>query len=343
MKRHGNLFSNIADLGNIYKAYRNARKGKGWQKTVKEFEKNLDANLNKIQQSLVSKTFQTSSYKTKIIHEPKKRIIYRLPFNPDRIVQHALMNVIESIWDKLFIYDSYACRTGKGIHAGSRRTMEFARKNNYCLKCDISKFYPSINHDILFGIVQKKIKCKDTLWLLENIIYSIGGGVNVPIGNYTSQWFGNLYLNEIDQLLKHKYKIKHYIRYCDDFIMFHNDKKFLGEISGVIEEYLRERLQLKLSKCDLFPVSRGIDFLGYRHFKGYVLVRKSTAKRVKKRLKKLPVLLAKNKISMDQYRSSLASTMGWLKWSNSYNLRKSLQIDALLEVCNGESKNKVFQ
>ncbi len=337
------MFSNIADLDNIYKAYRNARKGKGWQNTVKEFEKNLDVNLNKIQHSLVNKTFQTSPYKTKIIHEPKKRIIYRLPFNPDRIIQHALMNVIEPIWDNLFIYDSYACRKGKGIHAGSTRTMEFARKNDYCLKCDISKFYPSINHDILFRIVQKKIKCKDTLWLFENIIYSIGEGINVPIGNYTSQWLGNLYLNELDQLLKHKYKIKHYIRYCDDFILFHDDKKFLGKMSGVIEEYLRERLQLKLSKCDLFPVSRGIDFLGYRHFKGYVLVRKSTAKRVKKRLKKLPTLLAKNKISMEQYRSSLASTMGWLKWSNSYNLRKSLQIEALLEVCNGESKNKVFQ
>jgi len=343
MKRHGNLYNQIASKENIYLAYKKARKGKGWQNTVKRFEENLDENINKIHESLINKTFKTSSYKIKVIREPKERLIYRLPFNPDRIVQHALMNIVEPIWNNLFVYDSYACRIGKGIHAGSRRTMEFARKNNYCLKCDISKFYPSINHDILFGIVQKKIKCKDTLWLLENIIYSIGGGVNVPIGNYTSQWFGNLYLNELDQLLKHKYKIKHYIRYCDDFILFHDDKKFLGKMVGIIEEYIRERLQLKLSKCDLFPVSRGIDFLGYRHFKGYILVRKSTAKRVKKRLKKLPTLLAKNKISTEQYRSSLASTMGWLKWSNSYNLRKSLQIEALLEVCNGESKNKVFQ
>lgn len=335
MKRHGNLFSNIADLDNIYKAYRNARKGKGWQNTVKEFEKNLDVNLNKIQQSLVNKTFQTSPYKTKIIHEPKKRIIYRLPFNPDRIVQHALMNVIEPIWDKLFIYDSYACRKGKGIHAGSSRTMEFVRRNKYCLKCDVSKFYPSINHNILYNIVQRKIKCEDTLWLIKDIIYSIGGGVNVPIGNYTSQWFGNLYLNKLDQFIKHEYHIKDYIRYCDDFILFHDDKKILGEMKNVIKEFLKEKLQLELRKCDLFPVSRGVDFLGYRHFRGYILVRKSTAKRVKKRLKRLPILLNKGKISIDQYRSSLASTMGWLKWSNSYNLRKRLQIDALMEICNG--------
>jgi retron-type reverse transcriptase len=343
MKRHRDLFTKIVDKENIFLAYRKARKGKGWQNTIKNFEGNLEENIAKIHESLVNKTFKTSPYKTKIIHEPKRRIIYRLPFNPDRIVQHALMNTLEPIWDKMFIYDSYACRTGKGIHAGSKRTMEFVRKNRYCLKCDISKFYPSINHDILFEIVQRKIKCKDTLWLIQNIIYSIGGGFNIPIGNYTSQWFGNLYMNELDQLLKHKYHIKCYIRYCDDFLLFHNDKKFLGEMADVIEEFLREKLQLKLSKCDLFPVSRGVDFLGYRHFRGYILVRKSTAKRVKKRLKRLPILLAKGKLTTEQYRSSLASTMGWLKWSNSYNLRQSMHIDTLMEVCNGESKAKAFQ
>lgn len=203
------------------------------------------------------------------------------------------------------------------------------------MKCDVSKFYPSINHNILYNIVQRKIKCEDTLWLIKDIIYSIGGGVNVPIGNYTSQWFGNLYLNKLDQFIKHEYHIKDYIRYCDDFILFHDDKKILGEMKNVIKEFLKEKLQLELRKCDLFPVSRGVDFLGYRHFRGYILVRKSTAKRVKKRLKRLPILLNKGKISIDQYRSSLASTMGWLKWSNSYNLRKRLQIDALMEICNG--------
>ena len=334
MKRHGNLFNLIVDKENIFAAYRRAREGKSWQDTVKNFENNLEENITKIHESLVNKTFVTSPYKTKLIYEPKLRTIYKLPFNPDRIVQHALMNIIEPIWNNLFICDSYACRIGKGIHSGSKRTMEFVRKNKYCLKCDISKFYPSINHDILFENTRRKIKCKDTLWLIQNIIYSIGGGFNTPIGNYTSQWFGNLYMNELDQILKHKYRIKHYIRYCDDFLLFHDDKKFLGEMSVVIKEFLERKLQLKLSKCDLFPVSRGVDFLGYRHFRGYVLVRKSTAKRVKKRIKRLPALLSKGKISIDQYRSSLASTMGWLKWSNSYNLRNSLQIDVLMEACN---------
>jgi len=124
---------------------------------------------------------------------------------------------------------------------------------------DISKFYPSIDHDILFEIVQRKIKCSDTLWLLEDIIYSIPGGKNVPIGNYTSQWLGNLYMNELDQLLKHEVKIKHYIRYCDDFILLHQDKRFLRQMAEKIESFLADRLALKLSKNDIFPVRLGID------------------------------------------------------------------------------------
>jgi len=244
-------------------------------------------------------------------------------------VQHALMDVVEPIWDKLFIYDSYACRKGKGIHSGSRRTMEFIRQGGYCLKMDVSKFYASINHDILYEIVQRKIKCPDTLWLLHDIIYSIEGPVNIPIGNYTSQWFGNLYMNELDQMLKTQYKIKHYIRYCDDFILFHKDKNFLREMQAVITDFLEHRLVLKISREALFPVKDGIDFLGYRHFPEYILLRKSTAKRVKKRLRQLPWLLKAGKITADSLRSSIASTEGWLKWCNAYNFKRSLHLEEL--------------
>lgn len=192
------------------------------------------------------------------IFEPKHRLIYKLPFNPDRIIQHALMNIVEPIWDNLLIHDTYACRQGMGVHSGSTRTMDFIRKvgrEGYCLKMDISKFYPSLKHDILFDIVKKKIKCKDTLWLLEDIIYSVEGGYNVPIGNYTSQWFGNLYMNELDQHMKHDMKIKYYIRYCDDFLLFHEDKRFLNDMKDYIESYLKETLDLTLSKADVFPIS----------------------------------------------------------------------------------------
>jgi retron-type reverse transcriptase len=327
MRRYSNLFEKIADLDNLYKAYFSARKGKTWQDTVIRFEDDLDENIFSIRDSLIDKSFTTSKYTEKRIFEPKERIIYKLPFNPDRIIQHALMNAIEPIWSSLFIYDSYACRVGKGIHAGSRRTMEFIRKagrNAYCLKMDIAKFYPSISHDILYDIVEHKIKCRDTLWLLEDIIYSIPGNKNIPIGNYTSQWFGNLYMNELDQLLKQEYKIKYYIRYCDDFILIHEDKRYLRNVAEDIEQYLADRLDLRLSKCDLFPVSQGIDFLGYRHFPDYILLRKSTAKRIQKRLKELPTKHAQGLITDEQLQSSIASTKGWLKWANCHNFEKYL-------------------
>jgi retron-type reverse transcriptase len=287
---------------------------------------------------LIDKTFTTSPYIEKVITEPKVRTIYKLPFNPDRVVQHALMNVLERIWEPLFIFDSYACRNSKGIHAGSKRTMEFIRAAGtgaYCLKMDVSKFYPSIDHDILFDLVQKKIKCRDTLWLLEDIIYSVPGGKNTPIGNYTSQWLGNLYLNELDHFVKHECHIKYYIRYCDDFILIHQDKKLLGRLAQVIGSFLGSRLDLRLSKCDLFPVNQGVDFLGYRHFPKYILVRRSTVKRAKCRLKDLPRRLEAGEITPEQYRSSLASTLGWLKWADSYNLKKSLGLDDLMGAVGG--------
>lgn len=332
MRKHGNLFEKIIDTGNIHKAYKAAKKGKTWQDTIKKFDRNTENNLLKIQESLINKTFTTSKYTLKIIHEPKERTIYRLPFNPDRIVQHALMNVLEPIWEGLFIHDSYACRKGKGIHKASQKTMQFIREvgaNGYCLKMDISKFYPSMNHDILYRIIQRKIKCKDTLALIEDIIYSMDGGKNVPIGNYTSQWFGNLYMNEIDQFLKHEHKVKYYLRYCDDFLIMHEDKRYLKELAEIIREYLAAKLELKFSKCKVFPLTQGIDFVGYRHFPGHILVRKSTTKRVKRRMKALPGLLASGKISELQYQSSIASTMGWLKWANSHNLQGALGIEQM--------------
>jgi hypothetical protein len=302
---------------------------------VKRFAESPERNLIRIRDKLLSKTFKTSKYHSKMIYEPKQREIFILPFDPDRVVQHALMNVIEPIWESLFINDSYACRIGKGIHAGSNRTMEFVRRYKYCLKCDISKFYPSVDQRILFNIVKRKIKCRDTLWLIEDILFSYPGGKNVPIGNYTSQWFGNLYLNDLDQYLKHTHKIKGYIRYCDDFCLFHDDKKLLGELAKLIRDFVWSNLRLTLSKCDLFPVSRGVDFLGYRHFPKYILLRKSTAKRVKKRMSKLPELLLAGKISLEQFRSSVASTAGWLKWANSHNFTLSCDLESLKEVANG--------
>jgi RNA-directed DNA polymerase len=332
MKRHGNLFERIASPENLRMAWLDARRGKLWQNSVQRFEANAEVNLEKIQRLLMEGKFTTSPYKTMWISEPKRREIHKLPFSPDRIVHHAIIRVIGPIWSAMYISDSYACLPGRGLHSGSRRTMEFSRKYRYCLKMDIRKFYPSIDHDTLFAIVCRKIKCSETLRLLREIIYSIPGRKGVPIGNYTSQWFGNLYLHELDQWLKQDRHVKAYLRYCDDFCLFSDDKRDLHRLAGEIETFLRERLKLTLSKRDVFPVARGVDFLGYRHFPDHVLLRKATATRMKRRLKILPALLAAGQITADQYRSTLASVSGWLRWADTHHLRLSLQLTELGEL-----------
>ncbi|MDP2815199.1 MAG: reverse transcriptase domain-containing protein [Rectinemataceae bacterium] len=325
MRRHGNLYERLTTPENIHLAWQEARKGKSSKDAVQRFEKDPEGNLARIRELLVQKTYQPSPYKTKMIYEPKKRIIYILPFDPDRIIHHALMQVVEPIWTKLFISDSYACIRGRGLHSGSRRTMEFVRRNRYCLKMDISKFYPSVDHAIMYQIIKNKIKCPDTLDLFHRIIYSAPDGKNVPIGNYTSQWMGNLYLSELDIFVKQTLRIKDYVRYCDDFCLFHDDKGVLNRAAGEIESFLADRLALTLSKCDLFPVSRGVDFLGYRHFPGYVLLRKSTSVRIRRRLGKLAGLLEAGRITFDRFRGSVASVNGWMKWANTQNFRLAVE------------------
>ena len=342
MKRHGNLFEKITDIENIRLAYTLARRGKPRLPSIARFEANREQNFERIRQALRNKTFKTSRYHEKLVYEPKKRTIYILPFSPDRIVQHALMNVLIPIWEPMFIHDSYACIDGKGVHAGSSRTMEYVRRNAFCLKCDVSKFYPSVDHAVLLDIIRRKVKCPDTLWLVEDIVNSFPGGKNVPIGNFTSQWMGNLYLNELDHYVKGTLKIRDYVRYCDDFLLFHNDKAVLSDAAKLVEAFVGERLKMRLSKCDLFPVSRGVDFLGYRHFRDYILLRKRTAKRVAKRLKKLPGMLEHKAITPEQFRSVVASAHGWIKWANTYNFRQKVQLSELMEMahaaCNGNNE-----
>lgn len=332
MKRHGNLWDKIVDPDNLLRAYKAARKGKGWRQSVLKFEENVPGNLLRLQKHLCTGKFKTSKYREKVIYEPKQRTIYKLPFYPDRIVQHAVLQVLIPIWDNLMIFDSYACRAGKGMHQASIKTMRYVRTYKYCFKADISKFYPSIDHAVLLDIIRRKVKCRSTLTLLEDIIRSFTGGRNTPIGNYTSQWFGNLYLNELDTRVKHTHKIKAYIRYCDDFVLFSNCKKTLAAIRVDITEFLKRVLKLTLSKFSIFPVSQGVDFLGYRHFRGKILLRKTTAKRVLTRMKKLPIALQSGKLTLDQYRSSIASTEGWLKWANTHNLIAATKINQLKKV-----------
>lgn len=339
VKKLKNLWEKITSQSNLEWAYKKAKKGKSKYNAVRYMESHKEECMKSIKELLESGSFHTGEYIEKTIKEPKERLIYVLPFFPDRIVQHALINILEPFFVKLFIKDSYACIEGRGIHSGSLRTMEFVRKNKFCLKMDIRKFYPSINHAILLKIIHRKIGDKKVLQLIDDIVNSIPGETNVPIGNLTSQWFGNLYMNELDKFIKHTLKIKCYLRYCDDFCLFSNDKKQLNDAKYQIIKFLDEELKLKLSKCDLFRTTQGVDFLGYRHFKNYILIRKSTVKRVKKRLAKVKKYYLAGKMPHDKFRSVIASTHGWFKWANSHNLSLKLQLDELMEMAKDDRRN----
>lgn len=321
MKTYNNLWEQFISKENFALALHDSQLGKKKQKQVIEFNKNPEVNLENIRQDVINGRFHTSEYKSMIIFEPKKRVIYKLPYNPDRIVQHAIMNVLKPIIEGMFIYDSYACVEGKGQTKASRRCSEFVRRNKYCLKGDIHHFYPSINHDILSEMFHNKIKDEKFMQIVDDVIYSFEGETNAPIGNYTSQWFGNFYLTKMDYFIKQELKVKDYLRYCDDFILFSNDKVFLHDCRRKIEKFIWDNLKLTYSKAFVFNTKQGVDFCGYRTFGKYLLLRKSTSKRLKRRVK------IYDKYEEKRRNASIMSTLGWLKHCNSHNLKVKLGLD----------------
>ena len=325
MKRYGNLYPQICAKDNLYLAHLNARKGKSHYMEVQAVNADPEHYIDALHGMLVNKTYRTAEYQTKQIYEPKQRTIYKLPYYPDRIVHHAIMQVLQPIWDKQFIYDLYSAIPGKGLHAGSYRLRGFMKdvpNTRYCLKMDIAKYYPSVRHDVLIDQIKHTIKCPDTLWLLEEIIRSPGGETNIPIGNYLSQYFSNIYLSELDHLIKEKHQMKYYIRYCDDAVVLHSDKTVLKELLEELTERLAPMGLHLNKKTQIFPVdARGIDLLGYRHFRGYTLLRTSSARRLKHRLHSITT--HPERYDAQTIISSVMSYWGWLQHCNSYNLQQS--------------------
>lgn len=242
------------------------------------------------------------------------------------------MNVLEPIWDGMLIDNTFACRKDKGQHKASLKCSEYVRKYDYCMKGDISKFYPSINHSILKQIIRRKIKDARVLSLLDEIIDSVETETNVPIGSYLSQWFGNLYMNELDMYVKHTLKIPGYVRYCDDFLLFGNDKRYLGECLVNIRRFLMDNLSLRLSKDSIFPTTQGVDFVGYIHHKRYVTVRPKTSRRIRRRMKTLILTLESGRINVFQAISKIASASGWIRHAKSSRLKQALDLDNLLRL-----------
>lgn len=344
MKTYNNLYDKICSFENIYSAYLKARKGKRYHNDVIKFSINLEENLISIRDRLVNKTYHTGKYKHFTIYEPKERKIAALPFE-DRIVQHSICNIIEPLFEKSFIYDSHACRKGFGVISGSLRTTKFRRaavdsfKNYriYCLKGDIKKYFYSIDHSILKKLIRKRIRCSDTINLLEEIIDSSESLIGIPIGNLTSQIFANIYLNEFDHYIKDVLRIKYYIRYMDDFIILHPDKRYLKAILSKIEKYFKYKLALDLnSKTQIFLVNRrAIDFLGYIVFYDHRLLRKGNVRRTKRKFKKFQKLYYNYTINLNSIRPSIMSWLGHTKWSDSFQLVEKV-LDATVFVRSSE-------
>ena len=324
MKRYKHLWDDFISMENLELAAKKAVKSKKSKRATKKFLKNKTILLQQLQQSLIDGTFNTSEYKIRKIYEPKERLIYILPLYPDHIVHHALINILGPIWQSSFVRDSYACIPGKGLHKASKAIMHFIRRNKYALQCDIRKFYPSINHSVMFNIIKRKIADKKLLGVLKNIIWSCGDEKNLPIGNLTSQWMGNVYLNELDHFVKEKLKCRDYIRYCDDFCVFSDDKSKLKQYKSQLKDFLGDVLKLEFSKSVIFPVERGVNFIGYRHFKKFIMLRKYGVKKLKKRILNIAFYNDTSKLAIGQ----LAAYYGWIKWCNSYNFLNKLCVQS---------------
>jgi retron-type reverse transcriptase len=316
MKRHGNLYNKICSIENLRMADSIARKGKLSQPGIKAFDRNKEENLRILREQLLGRTFRTSEYKTFLIYEPKERLIFRLPYYPDRIVHHAVMNIMEPIFVATFTADTYSCIKKRGIHAAAR-ALKSALKDStgtkYCLKLDIKKFYPNVDHDILKQLLRKKIKDQDILWLLDEVIDSADG---LPIGNYLSQYFANFYLAYFDHWIKEDLGVKYYFRYADDLVILSKEKPYLHDLLERIRIYLEKNLKLEIKHTyQVFPVDdRGIDFVGYVFRHTHILLRKS----IKKSLARA---VAKKKSPQ-----TIASYIGWAKHCNSRNLLKKVLV-----------------
>ncbi len=330
MKRHGGLYARICAIENLRTAAHNAGRGKRNRREVRAFFAELDAELEQLRQELLTGSYRTSAYEVFEKVEEKRRIIYKLPFR-DRVVHWAIMQVLEPIWTPQFTADTHACIKGRGMHTLLRRLREDLREDPegtaYCLKLDVRKFYPTIDHEILKGVVRRKIKDPEVLALLDGIIESAEG---VPIGNYISQYLANLYLSELDHLLKEVVGVRYYYRYADDMVLLAGDKGTLRGWLVWINDWLEtERLLSLKGNYQIFPVeSRGIDFVGYVTFHTHCLARKKNKKGLCREVAKL----RKAGVPEAEIMLLTASRAGFMKHCDSKHLLKTLDMKKFSEL-----------
>ncbi len=322
-------YQHIISLDNLIGAWKEFVVGKRKRKDVEEFQSHLMENVISLHSDLTRKTYRHSVYEAFNISDPKPRNIHKARVR-DRLLHHGIYRILYPYFDKKFIFDSYSCRLRKGTHKSICRFIEFAKsvsfsytKTCFVLKCDIKKFFASIDHNILKNILAKNISDNDILWLLGRVIDSFQNVVEagspqrgLPLGNLTSQLLVNIYMNEFDQWMKHVMKVRHYIRYADDFVILSRDKNYLLELTPKIADFLDERLKLSLHPNKVFikTLSSGVDFLGWVHFPRHRVLRTATKKRMLRNLKQ------------GASDATLASYKGMLLHGNTEKIRKKIEM-----------------
>ncbi len=335
MKTYKNLYKELCSLKNLEKAFRKSKKRKSKMLYVKEFEANLQNELIKLNQELESQTYKPRSLRRFIIRDPKTRTIHSSAFR-DRVVHHALINIIGPIFEKRFIHDSYASRIGKGTHNAILRFDKFKRKvskNNarscFVLKADVKHYFETVDHKNLLDIIKKRIKDKKVIWLIETILSNFNQKIKdkgMPLGNLTSQFFANVYLNELDYFAKHKLKAKYYLRYVDDFVILHKNKNVLIRYKEKIKDFLNRNLKLTLhpGKSKIVHLTNGISLLGYRIFYYYRLLRKTNKRKFDKNFSEKLSLFKEGLITYENLISSLTGWFGYAIWANTHKLRNNV-------------------
>ena len=330
-----NIFEKITSLENLFRAWREFKRGKGKKYDVQKFEFNLESNFFNLEQELVQMTYCHGNYTSFYVHDPKLRHIHKACVR-DRVVHQAIFRILYPLFDRRFVHDSYSCRFNKGTHRGILRLEQFIckatanyRNRSYVLKCDIDKFFHNIDHNILFHFIRERIADKGTLWLIDEIIksFEIEKDKGIPLGNVTSQLFANIYLNELDQFIKHILKEKYYIRYCDDFLIINNDREHLANIIPLVSDFLEKnlKLHLNLNKVIIRKVGQGIDFLGYVSLPHYRILRTKTKHRMFAKMKLRKRQLESGLIEEELFDKTLQSYLGILKHCSGYKLRQVLE------------------
>jgi hypothetical protein len=338
------MFSAITSWDNLLLAYQSAARRKRGRASVAAFEYRLEDNLYRLREELQAQSYQPGGYNSFFIHEPKRRLISAAPFR-DRVVHHALCNVIEPLFERSFIEDSYANRVGKGTHRARNRCQEYARRFRYVLACDVRQFFPSLDHAVLRAQLTRKVTDPRTLWLIDEILRS-GEGVlseqygmvyfpgddllaalrprGLPIGNLTSQFWANVYLNPFDHFVKRRLRCKGYVRYVDDFLLFADDKPTLWAWKTALEEEMaRYRLTIHPG-AQPHPVTEGIPFLGFHIFPDRRRLKRRKGVQFRRKLKRLTGQYQRGEISMETMTASVRGWVNHVRYGNTVGLRKKM-------------------